>query len=61
MRQIAKGINTALLTPGLARQLYVVIAGNIYAAQDPGHPAGEWWPTVTVDNHFKYKASVLAP
>lgn len=57
----ATGINTALATPGLTRQLYVVAAGTMYAAQDPGHPAGEWWPTHTLDNKYKVVGVVLAP
>jgi hypothetical protein len=57
----ATGINTALATPGLVRSLYVVAAGTMYAAQDPGHPAGEWWPTHTLDNKYKLIGVVLAP
>ena len=56
----AQGINTAQGT-NYVRQMYVVTAGTVYAVQDPGHPAGEWWPTVTLDNKFKVLGLVLAP
>jgi hypothetical protein len=57
----AQGINTAQGTSNLVRQLFVVSAGIVYAAQDPGHPSGEWWPTVTLDNKYKVLAVLLAP
>jgi hypothetical protein len=56
----ALGINAAQGT-AYVRQMYVVAAGTVYAAQDPGHPSGEWWPTVTLDNKFKVLGVVLAP
>ena len=56
----AQGINTAQGT-NYVRQMYVVVAGTVYAAQDPGHPSGEWWPTVTLDNKFKVLGVILAP
>jgi hypothetical protein len=56
----AQGINAAQGTTYI-RQMYVVAAGTVYAAQDPGHPSGEWWPTVTLDNKFKVLAVILAP
>ena len=59
--KVAAGINTFLRTPNLVRQLYVVKVGTDFAAKDPGHPWGEWWPTITLDNKYKYKSSVLAP
>jgi hypothetical protein len=58
---VAVGINAALQTPGLVRQLYVVQAGRVFAAQDPGHPAGEHWPTVVVDSKYKFVSAVMAP
>ena len=54
-------MNTALHTPNLARNLYVVQVGKMFAAQDPDHPAGEYWPTVILDGKFKALNSVLAP
>jgi len=57
----AQGINTAQGTANLARQLYVVKVGQLFAAQDPGNPSGEWWPTVTLDRKFKAIGVVLAP
>jgi hypothetical protein len=59
--RVAQGINKALATPGMVRALYVVAAGSMYASQDPGHPAGEWWPTVTLDKKYKVIGAVLAP
>jgi hypothetical protein len=59
--KVAQGINTAQGTPNLIRQLYVLDVGISYAAQDPGHPSGEWWPTVTLDNKYKVLGVVLAP
>lgn len=59
--KVATGINTFLTTPNLFRHLYVVRVGNDFAAKDPGHPWGEWWPTITLDSQFRYKSSVLAP
>jgi hypothetical protein len=59
--KVAQGINTAQATPNLTRQLFVVSAGTVYAAQDPSHPSGEWWPTVTLDNKYKVLAVLLAP
>lgn len=59
--KVAQGINTAQATPNLARELFVVSAGTLYAAQDPSHPSGEWWPTVTLDNKYKVLAVLLAP
>ena len=58
---VAGGINGALQTPGLIRQLYVVQAGRVFAAQDPGHPAGEHWPTVVVDARYRFINAVMAP
>jgi hypothetical protein len=60
-RDVVQGINTAYKTPNLARQLYVVRAGGAYAAQDPGHPSGEWRPTVVVDSTYHVTGTVLAP
>ena len=57
----AQGINTAQATPNVIRQLFLVSAGTVYAAQDPGHPSGEWSPTVTLDNKYKVLAVLLAP
>jgi hypothetical protein len=59
--RVARGINTAQTTPNMTRQLFVVSAGTVYAAQDPSHPSGEWWPTVTLDNKYKVLAVLLAP
>ena len=58
---VAGGINGALQTPGLIRQLYVVQAGRVFAAQDPGHPAAEHWPTVVVDARYRFINAVMAP
>lgn len=57
----AQGINTAQATPNLVRQLFVVVVGNVYATVDPGHPSGEWWVTVTLDNKYKLMALLLGP
>ena len=57
----AQGINTGQATPNLVRNLFVLSAGTVYAAQDPGHPSGEWWPTVTLDNKYKILAVLLGP
>lgn len=59
--KVAAGLNTRLATPSLVRQLYVVKVGTDFAAKDPGNPAGEWWPTVTLDNRYRFKAAVLVP
>lgn len=59
--KVAQGINTAQGTPNLIRQLYVLDVGTSYAAQDPTHPSGEWWPIVTLDNKYKVLGVVLAP
>ena len=56
----AQGINVAQRT-NYIRQMYVVAAGKVYAAQDPAHPSGEWWPTVTLDKKFKVLGVLLAP
>jgi hypothetical protein len=59
--KVASGLNTAFETPGLVRQLYVVAVGTMFAAADPGHPMGEWLGTSSLDNKFKFKATVLSP
>jgi hypothetical protein len=59
--KVALGMNTAFQTPGLIRQLYVVVAGQVYAAMDTNNPLGEWWGTTTLDNKFKAIKTVLAP
>jgi hypothetical protein len=56
----AQGVNAAQGT-NFIRQMYVVSAGTVFATQDPGHPSGEWWPTVTLDNKYKVLGVVLAP
>ena len=58
---VAQGYNTALKTPDLVRRLYVVSVGSFYAAKDPGHPAGEWWPTVSFDSKYKFLNALLSP
>lgn len=58
---VAQGFNAVLRTPNLVRQLYVVKVGTFYAAKDPGHPAGEWWPTVSFDNKYKALNALLSP
>lgn len=58
---VALGLNAAFATPGLVRQLYVVAVGTLYAAADPTNPMGEWLGTHSLDNKFKFKATVLAP
>jgi hypothetical protein len=59
--KLAQGINASVRTTGLVRQLYAVTVGSNFAAQDPGHPAGEWWPTSTLDKKYKFIAVVMAP
>lgn len=59
--KVGAGINIYLRTPDLPRSIYVVSVGTDYAAQDPGNPAGQWWPTITLDNKYKAKGAVLAP
>jgi hypothetical protein len=58
---VAQGINAATGKTGLIRQLYVISVGTYYAAQDPGHPSGEWWPTVSLDKQYHALGVVLAP
>lgn len=59
--EVAQGVNAATGTSGLTRQLYVLKVGSYYAAQDPDHPSGEWWPTVSLDKQFHVLGVVLAP
>lgn len=58
---VAQGYNTVQKTPNVVRRLYVVSVGNFYAAKDPGHPAGEWWPTVSFDSKYKFVNLLLLP
>ena len=58
---VATGINTGYQTPNLARHLYVVQVGKLFAAQDPDHLAGEYAPTVILDAKFRALNAVLAP
>lgn len=58
---VAQGYNTALKKPNLVRQLYVISVGSFYAAKDPGHPAGEWWPTVSFDSKYRFLNALLSP
>ena len=57
----AQSLNAATGTSGLTRKLYVVKVGSYYAAQDPDHPSGEWWPTVSLDKLYHVLGVVLAP
>lgn len=59
--KVAQGVNAATGTSGLTRHLYVLKVGPYYAAQDPDHPSGEWWPTVSLDKQFHVLGVVLAP
>jgi hypothetical protein len=60
--RIAKGYNSALKTPNLVRHVYVVSLGKSYfAAKDPGHPAGEWWPTASFDRRYNFLHELLSP
>jgi len=59
--KVAQGINTAQKQTGVIRQLWVLKVGTLFAAKDPGHPSGEWWPTVTLDSKYVVKAVVLSP
>lgn len=58
---VAQGYNTIQRTPNLVRQLYVISVGTFYAAKDPGHPAGEWWPTVSFNSKYKFVNLLLVP
>lgn len=58
---VARGYNTFLKTPHLVRELHVVSVGRFYAAKDPGHPAGEWVPTVSFDSKYKALNALLSP
>jgi hypothetical protein len=60
-RKVAAGINTAFRTPSLVRQLRVFSVGKRLAAQDPGHPSGEYHPTMVVSARYEFIGSVLAP
>jgi hypothetical protein len=57
---VANGMNAALKTPNLARNLYVFSVGRSFAAQDPDRAAGEWLPLMIVDSKYAYLGSVLA-
>jgi hypothetical protein len=58
---VAQGYNTVHKTPNVVRRLYVVSVGNFYAAKDPGHPSGGWWPTVSFDSKYKFVNLLLLP
>lgn len=59
--KVADAINAGLQTPNVARQLYVFDVGKSFAAQDPDHPSGGYWPTMIVSARHKLIGSVLAP
>lgn len=59
--KVAQGYNTVQNTPNLVRQLYVLSVGSFYAVKDPGHPAGEWLPTVSFDSKYKFVNLLLSP
>ncbi|HEV2642373.1 MAG TPA: hypothetical protein VGT98_06690, partial [Candidatus Elarobacter sp.] len=59
--RVAQGVNSATGTAHLVRRLYVLSVGSFYAAQDPEHPSGEWWPTVSLNSNYQVLGAVLAP